>query len=97
MVNKGQRDVVEADGKQVKKKKRNHGYKTHAPVDTETDVATRVASALGKSAGNACFREQLHRYRALDGPTTAYAGDKAIDGADIFALIRACDVRAAFA
>ena len=97
VVNKGKRDVVEADGRQVQKEIRYRGYKTHASVDTETRVVTSIAPALGNSADNEFFHKLFYHDRTLGLPTKAYAGDKAYDDTDIFALIEAWGMDVAIA
>jgi len=87
VVHKGEREVVEPDGKRTKKKIRYKGYKTHASVDAKTRVLTSILPALGNSADNKVFPHLFEHDQSLGLPTTTYGGDKAYDDTDIFERI----------
>ena len=84
IVHKGEREVVEPDGKRTKKKIRYKGYKTHVSVDAKTRVLTSILPALGNSADNKAFPYLFEHDQSLGLPTTTYGGDKAYDDTDIF-------------
>lgn len=87
VVNKGERDVVEADGRKVKKQIRYRGYKTHVSVDAKTGLVTSVLPSWGDSADNKAFPQLLEHDLSLHLPTHTYGGDKAYDDTDIFERI----------
>ena len=87
VVHKGEREVVEPDGKRTKKKISYKGYKTHASVDAKTRVLTSILPALGNSADNKAFPYLFEHDQSLGLPTTTYGGDKAYDDTDIFERI----------
>jgi len=84
VVNKGQREVVGADGRRVKRTIRYMGYKTHASVDSKTRIVTSIQPARGNTADNKAFPYLFEHDQSLELPTTTYGGDKAYDDTDIF-------------
>ncbi len=84
IVNKGKREVVEPDGKRVKKELRYLGYKTHVSVNAQTGVITSFTCTRGNRADNKEFPHLLTQDQALHLPTQAYGGDAAYDDTDIY-------------
>lgn len=84
IVNKGKREVVEPDGKRVKKELRYLGYKTHVSVNAQTGITTSLKCTRGNGADNKQFPDLLAQDLALDLPTQAYGGDAAYDDTDIY-------------
>jgi IS5 family transposase len=87
VVNKGRRQVVEADGQAKQKEVRYRGYKTHASVNAETGVVTSIEPRLGNTADNKAFDALREHDRTLGLPTEVYAGDRAYDDTDIYAKL----------
>jgi IS5 family transposase len=87
VVNKGRRQVVEADGQAKQKEVRYRGYKTHASVNAGTGVVTSIEPRLGNTADNKAFDALLGHDRTLGLPTQVYAGDRAYDDTDIYAKL----------
>jgi len=84
VVDKGQRQVVEANGQRTTKQIRYRGYKTHVSVNAKTGIVTSVVPAHGNSADNKAFPALRQHDCTLDLPTRAYGGDKAYDDTDIY-------------
>jgi IS5 family transposase len=87
VVNKGERVVVDADGKRRKKKLRYKGYKTHVSLNAQTGIVTSTLPSLGNKADNKAFPDLLADDQALELPTTIYGGDKAYDDTDIYSRL----------
>jgi len=87
VVHKGEREVVEPDGKTVKRKIRYRGFKTHASMDAKTRIVTSIVPSWGDSADNKAFPQLLAHDREIDLPTHTYGGDKAYDDTDLFERI----------
>ena len=87
VVNKGRRQVVEADGKATEKEIRYRGYKTHTSVNAETGITTSIEPRLGNTADNKAFDALRGHDRTLGLPTEVYAGDRAYDDTDIYAKL----------
>ncbi len=95
IVNKGKRDVVEADGRRIKKELLYKGYKTHASVNVETGIVTSLQCTRGNQADNRQFPELLKQDEALGLPTEAYGGDAAYDDTDIYVRLAEKGLRTA--
>lgn len=87
VVDKGERTVVDADGKKAARRVRYRGFKTHASVNAETGIVTTIVPDFGNTADNKAFPALRDHDRALDLPTTIYAGDKAYDDTDIYSRL----------
>ena len=83
VVNKGRREVVEADGRKRKRTITHRGYKTHCSINVATGLVTSLIPALGNTADNKAFPKLREHDRALGLPTRIYAGDRAYDDTDI--------------
>lgn len=89
IVNKGKRNVTQADGTTVTQSIRYRGYKTHASVNAETGIVTSVVVTPGNHADNKAFPSLRAHDRTLNLPTQAYGGDKAYDDTDIYERLAA--------
>jgi len=89
IVNKGKRNVTEADGTTVTQSIRYRGYKTHASVNAETGIVTSVVVTPGNHADNKAFPLLRAHDRTLNLPTQAYGGDRAYDDTDIYERLAA--------
>ncbi|NLW92958.1 MAG: transposase [Syntrophomonadaceae bacterium] len=83
VVNKGKRQMVQADGQRTTQEMRYRGYKTHTAVNAATGLVTSLVAALGNTADNEAFPALRAHDRALGLPVHAYGGDKAYDDTDI--------------
>lgn len=84
VVNKGQRQVVQADGQRTTETICYRGYKTHVSVNAATGIVTSVIPSLGNRADNKAFPALREHDRTLGLPTQAYGGDRAYDDTDIY-------------
>jgi IS5 family transposase len=84
VVNKGQRNVVQANGKTTSMEITYRGYKTHVAVNAHTGIVTSLHSTSGNRPDNKAFVPLRDHERTLSLPTRAYGGDKAYDDTDIF-------------
>ncbi len=89
VVCKGERDIVEADGRRVKRMILINGYKSHTSADAKAGITTSLIPALGDTADNKAFPSLLAHDRSLGLPTHTYGGDKAYDDTDLFERIEA--------
>jgi IS5 family transposase len=88
VVDKGKREVVEANGQRTTKEIRFRGYKAHVSVNAKTGIVTSVVPAHGNSADNKAYPALRQHDRTLDLPTRAYGGDRAYDDTDIHERLR---------
>ena len=84
VVNKGKRNVVQANGKTTSMQVTYRGYKTHVAVNAHTGIVTSLHATPGNHADNKAFVPLREHERTLNLPTWAYGGDKAYDDTDIF-------------
>jgi len=87
VINKGKRQVVEANGETSAQVIRYRGYKSNVSVNAKTGIVTAVVATPGNSADNKAFPAVRERDRSLKLPTRGYAGDKAFDDTDIYARL----------
>jgi len=89
VVDKGQREVVEPDGRRVTKRIRHSGYKTHVSTNAKTGVITSFTVTTGNRADNKQF-PILHAHdQALGLSIRAYGGDRAYDDTEIYEQLAA--------
>ena len=89
VVDKGQREVVEPDGRRVTKRIRHSGYKAHVSTNAKTGVITSFTVTTGNRADNKQF-PALHAHdQALGLPTRAYGGDRAYDDTELYERLAA--------
>lgn len=84
VVNKGKRNVVQANGKTTSMQITYRGYKTHVAVNAQTGIVTSLHTTCGNHPDNKAFVPLREHDRTLNLPTKAYGGDKAYDDTDIF-------------
>jgi IS5 family transposase len=96
VVDKGQRDVVEPDGKRVKRELRYMGYKTHTAVNAQTGIVTSLSATLGNRADNKEAPKLIARDQEQGLGVKAYGGDKAYDDTALFALLESLGLRGLF-
>ena len=96
VVDKGERDVVEPDGKRVKRQVRYKGYKTHTAVNAQTGIVTSLSATLGNRADNKEAPELIARDQEQGLGVNAYGGDKAYDDTALFALLESLGLRGFF-
>jgi len=84
VVNKGKRNVVQANGKTTSMQITYRGYKTHVAVNAHTGIVTSLHTTCGNHPDNKAFVPLREHDRTLNLPTKAYGGDKAYDDTDIF-------------
>jgi IS5 family transposase len=84
VVNKGKRNVVQANGKTTSMEITYRGYKTHVAVNADTGIVTSLHATSGNRPDNKAFVPLRDHERTLNLPTKAYGGDKAYDDTDIF-------------
>lgn len=89
VVDKGQREVVEPDGRRVTKRIRHSGYKAHVSTNAKTGVITSFTVTTGNRADNKQF-PALHAHdQALGLATRAYGGDRAYDDTELYERLAA--------
>jgi len=96
VVDKGERDVVEADGTRVKRHLRYKGYKTHVAVNAQTGIVTSLSATPGNRADNKAAVEVIRRDEEQNLGVKAYGGDKAYDDTDLFSRLLALGLRGFF-
>jgi IS5 family transposase len=84
VVNKGKRNVVQANGKTTSMEITYRGYKTHVAVNAHNGIVTSLHVTSGNRSDNKAFVPLREHERTLNLPTKAYGGDKAYDDTDIF-------------
>jgi IS5 family transposase len=84
VVNKGKRNVVQANGNTTSMQVTYRGYKTHVAVNAQTGIVTSLHATSGNHPDNKAFVPLREHERTLNLPTRAYGGDKAYDDTDIF-------------
>jgi IS5 family transposase len=84
VVNKGKRNVVQANGQTTSMEITYRGYKTHVAVNAHNGIVTSLHATSGNRSDNKAFVPLREHERTLNLPTKAYGGDKAYDDTDIF-------------
>ena len=96
MVDKGQREVTEADGHRVKRRMRYKGYKTHVAVNAATGIVTSLSATPGNRADNKAAPCLFAQDQAQGLDIAGYGGDKAYDDTDLFVRLDAMGLRGFF-
>lgn len=96
VVDKGERDIVEPDGKRVKRHLRYRGYKTHVAVNAQTGIVTSLSATPGNRSDNREAPRLIAHDQEQHLGVRAYGGDKAYDDTDLFARLEALGLRGYF-
>lgn len=87
VVNKGEREVTQADLTTRKEKVTHRGYKTHVSMDAETGLVTSVKPTMGNVADNTQMPDLVKHDAKMQVPAETYAADRAYDDGELHDLL----------